>query len=442
MADPGGIEPDELVPEVPAGAAPVTKRAAEPEARQRLAAEAERLRTLCHPGVVALAGYEPDEDVDQLQTRFAGSLTLADYSPSDAGALAGVLAGVAAILGDLHRAGVSHGGLAPDHVIVSRTRHPVLCSFGRSGGADAAEIALDLEALASMIDDVVRRARRMPGRAGAVRAQRQRRRLRAAAAACRRGGPAEAVAALLVAVPGAGLAPPAEPSVGSDGEPAPRAVVTEAPDGTRTWPDRVRASTAPPPPGRRRVSGRAAVAAAGVTVAAALGLALARTSSPTGSPSTLGHEAAPETPTEPQSPSPTPALVATPPEPALAEELCIHRLPDAPGVDSDDDCAHDPVIHGNLVQVGRAWFRAGAAGDVIAVGDWDCDGTATPLVLRPGSGDVFVFDRWAGAEALEVHAVARAAGAVALEIHQSGECDLAYAVDADGAVGPDPIELS
>lgn len=40
-------------------------------------------------------------------------------------------------------------------------------------------------------------------------------------------------------------------------------------------------------------------------------------------------------------------------------------------------------------------FRLGAPGDLLVVGDWDCDGTSTPAIYRPESGQTFHFDRWA-----------------------------------------------
>lgn len=42
-------------------------------------------------------------------------------------------------------------------------------------------------------------------------------------------------------------------------------------------------------------------------------------------------------------------------------------------------------------------YRLGEASDRLAVGDWDCDGLATPALVRPGTGEVFVFARWATA---------------------------------------------
>jgi hypothetical protein len=33
---------------------------------------------------------------------------------------------------------------------------------------------------------------------------------------------------------------------------------------------------------------------------------------------------------------------------------------------------------------------------MIVIGDWGCDVSPTPAVLRPASGTFYVFDRWAG----------------------------------------------
>jgi hypothetical protein len=58
-----------------------------------------------------------------------------------------------------------------------------------------------------------------------------------------------------------------------------------------------------------------------------------------------------------------------------------------------------------LTLAGVAW-SVGRAGDVAAVGDWDCDGRASPAVLRPEDGSVWVYGAWGEGQ------VAVAAGAV------------------------------
>jgi len=45
----------------------------------------------------------------------------------------------------------------------------------------------------------------------------------------------------------------------------------------------------------------------------------------------------------------------------------------------------------------EAAYQLGVATDQAVLGDWDCDGRATPGVYRPDSGEAFVFDGWASA---------------------------------------------
>ncbi len=50
---------------------------------------------------------------------------------------------------------------------------------------------------------------------------------------------------------------------------------------------------------------------------------------------------------------------------------------------------------GDVVQAAGVRYGVGRSGDRVVVGDWRCDGRATPAVLRPATGEVFVFSRWA-----------------------------------------------
>ena len=40
-------------------------------------------------------------------------------------------------------------------------------------------------------------------------------------------------------------------------------------------------------------------------------------------------------------------------------------------------------------------YSVGQAGDAVAIADWACSGRPTPVILRPSSGELFVFDAWA-----------------------------------------------
>jgi hypothetical protein len=39
-------------------------------------------------------------------------------------------------------------------------------------------------------------------------------------------------------------------------------------------------------------------------------------------------------------------------------------------------------------------FALGRSGDELALGDWDCDGVATPALFRPSTNETFYFDSW------------------------------------------------
>lgn len=74
----------------------------------------------------------------------------------------------------------------------------------------------------------------------------------------------------------------------------------------------------------------------------------------------------------------------------------------------------EPIsVDGTVVIIGDRRWSVGAAGDMVLVGDWDCDGAPTPAVLRPGDGGFFVFDRWAGeGEAATARKIGQFPGAV------------------------------
>lgn len=91
------------------------------------------------------------------------------------------------------------------------------------------------------------------------------------------------------------------------------------------------------------------------------------------------------------------------------------------------------------VRVGRQRWTVGAAGDVVVIGDWDCDREPTPAVLRPGSGAFYVFDGWA---APGQPAAARKVADVPLAIAATAVgCGTAMVRTADGAERSIPTEI-
>ena len=66
------------------------------------------------------------------------------------------------------------------------------------------------------------------------------------------------------------------------------------------------------------------------------------------------------------------------------------------GVDIDGDSCPDHIeIAGQFITVDDLTYQVGLPQDRLAVGDWDCDGRATALLLRPSTGELFEFSAWA-----------------------------------------------
>ena len=80
-----------------------------------------------------------------------------------------------------------------------------------------------------------------------------------------------------------------------------------------------------------------------------------------------------------------------------------------------------------LEHEGRRW-TVGDPGDVVVVGDWDCDGASTPAVVRPATGEVWVFAAWTPEPATE-RVVDGAASAV---VEHGDGCDRLVVRTEDG----------
>ncbi len=90
-----------------------------------------------------------------------------------------------------------------------------------------------------------------------------------------------------------------------------------------------------------------------------------------------------------------------------------------------------------VVRAGQRRWEVGGPRDVVVVGDWDCDDVATPAVLRPGSGEVWHYPRWAGeGEEIVPALVTTVPGAVDAAVEQAGGdragCDQLSVLDTAG----------
>ncbi len=69
----------------------------------------------------------------------------------------------------------------------------------------------------------------------------------------------------------------------------------------------------------------------------------------------------------------------------------------------------------------------------MVVGDWDGDGEPTAAVLRPPTGEIFVFRSWTTGDDVVVRAVATVEAAVELLVDRVGDHDQLVVRAADGS---------
>jgi hypothetical protein len=378
------------------GGAVAIKTATTPDEIAVLAVEAERLRQARHPGVVVLLDHRRTVDGAELLTRFAGEPI--DRWQGPLVSLAGLVAAVAADLGDLHDIGVVHGRIDGSHVLVGANGRPRLCGFSTPPGEPIP--ADDVAALALLLGELVERtvsAERRTSllwRRGPVADHKAVAQIVARATdpvPTRRPNARNLANAILAAIPGAELPPPEPPARPVDdhrfdavfGDQTEAAV--EDVFGDRPWspPPIDITLERPQPTGARRVAHRAPEhrSLARVTLTTGLvGVALVAL----GAVVVRGGGAGAGAGARRSTPDTTLATALVPPD-----------------VEID---------HGVVQMAGERW-RVGEPDDLVAVGDWDCDGVATPAAYRPGTGDVFVFSDWAtDGRPLTVDAIAQVPG--------------------------------
>jgi hypothetical protein len=454
------------------GGAVAIKTARTPDDVEALRYEIDLLRQASHPGLVAVID-SPDHDAEdpELRTRYAGE-PLERWRGDVFGAV-GLGAAIAATLADLHAMGVVHGRIDGSHVLLGADGRPRLCGFAPPGDRGPED---DVAALAQLLGQLVERANatdpRWPfqRRRGGIANRRAIADVlqRAAHPDSVRRPPARSLAtALLAAVPGAELPQPAasaeprryvvrpphegdstvrpdvlrprvelhavssaasagngptnrddtdlrpadepneedDPVFGNQTTAESEAVFTNrpwpsTPPARRPSPQRraadVRERQGAGPPTRRRRTGVAALL--GLTMAAAGALVL-RSGRPL--PVAQGTLAVGEPPPACDGPQDPPTTTAP---------------GDVTSADVDGDgCADDVRVVSGIVEVGGQRWQVGAADDAVAVADWDCNGTATPAIYRPATGEVFVFPSWASAgQPLTVTAVDTIAGGSSL----------------------------
>lgn len=335
---------------------PLVKRASDAAGRNRLRREARVLQRARHPGVVAVLAWHDRPDDAELSLARVNGPTLADAPPADPTAAASVVAAVARTIADLHDLGIAHRRVGAEHVLLASARHPVLCGFGdATDQATTADRRADVAALIDLVELVAVSVDTTAGRSARRRARRLRRvpvELRRAAAPVTAG----ALAARLGRVSG----------------PA----TTRRPNVAR--PTGVRPGARPLPILRRF----AALALVPAVVAGAL-VVRAR---PVERPS---RAAAGEAATGEAAAGTGPGSVGpNRPSGTASSTRSSTAGPSSTTVPAPIDPGAAPTPR---VVAGGSTYEAGDPGDRIVVADWTCTGEPSALLLRPSTGDLWLF---------------------------------------------------
>lgn len=393
-----------------------------------------------------------------LHLEFVGSDNWATRPLTDPVARASAGAALAAVVADLHDIGVAHRNLDGSHVLHGGDDRPVLCSFGRSGDASPEHRREDLVALADLVWDEALAPGPMTGKLADLAASTRSGRLGARELARRldrlvgtpdqkpkgnRPGPAT------VAGPGPAQSRPGQ-GLGADQRPDPgprprrrmltataaglavmAAVFTSLLGGSAGGQDRTDPAAAvsaarddqgqPPGPtdqplGLGEISADAPASETGETISetAAAATGWNGTGAP-GSPGTgrTATEVLDSTGTSgatigtPGSTGTDGTATGTPDsagtsQPATGTSDSAGTGGTATGTPGSADTSQFGTEPGGSAEPaaglihdrdGRR-YAIGSEGDLVVIGDWDCDGEATPAIARPDTGQVVLFDRW------------------------------------------------
>lgn len=130
--------------------------------------------------------------------------------------------------------------------------------------------------------------------------------------------------------------------------------------------------------------------------------------------------------------------VATTPTTRVAP--CPHHPRGAILVDTDNDgCPNTVYLGAGVVTVDGERFAVGNPSDHLLLGDWHGTGIATVALLRPSTGQIFVFDRWPSRrQSAKPVLVATLPGATDIATQRSGHHDVLAVTTPRGEVTIDP----
>ena len=408
--------------------------------------EAGMLKRLDHPGVVRFVDAVDTPDGGRaLHTEFVSSDTWATRPLTDPTERAAGVAALAAVVADLHDRGIAHCQLSPAHVLHGEDDRPVLCGLRLAAEASLSNRHGDLVALADLCHD--------PGLEGGPLIPK----LLSLADATRAGRLSARELArrldLLLAKRSTAAEPIRAVGHGSGGQLKNRS--------------------------RRRSLLVAGTLLAASAAALAVGI-WSRGGQATSTPATIidGTEPTDESGNQSVGLAASPTLASpAPASPTLASPEPGFSAPMVPGTvgrgfgaapdrvggsiggdpgsvpsgsplpptaDFDDrGLPENPAGHeaGAVLEYGGHRYGVGAPGDFVQTGDWDCDGQATPVIVRPSTGHVVLFDAWPTPnQSISMPVRWQVEAPTGAEAVSHGSCDLLRVYTTAGSKLFDPSE--
>lgn len=387
----------------------LTKRTTTDAGRPRLQREVARLHQARHPGVVEVVEHSDCHIV----FAWAGGQTLTTFRAPVAVAAA-IMAATATTVADLHELQIIHGRLDPSHVVIGADGRPRLCGMaGPEPSATPPTEADDVAALGQLIEGLIgaeAEAEPIPERRWNRRRLGgfQRRALQTLADQATADDPTHRPTARALATAIAEAVPEARLQSNATADPE-----SPAP---------VKAMAAPQTAGRhlrqrppRQVPALVIVLLGAVAIVGAVSVVAARADTRQSSAAAL----------------PTPVVTQrTPPTTRPQSET-------GPRPETTD--AGTPyAVAGTSIRAEGRTYALGRKGDRVAVGDWDCNGTMTPGLVRPSTGEIFLFASWAGTgTGVTISPTAVLPGAASLRANSADTaCAAPVVAMADGTMSP------
>jgi len=411
---------------------PVVIKVRKGELAPRLRREAELLAKARHPGLVELIAVSDDGESVELQLGHIVGRNLLDQPPLEALQIAAIMAEVAGTLTDLHSAGIVHSNIGAEHIIVDRHLHVTICGFGSADASTTTEPdigldpALDVIAVGRVLDHELTRSldnNTISDRDPIVIGLRHVSDLADFASVDGRDVAMSDIAFRLNQLAGVSTGN----TTGSTSSSGANALFGRIREGLE---------------GSRHVT--VGVAIAVLTLSSAWLLQ----SSFRGSDSTIDLTAFEQRRSEltadflstgpPLLDSPTVLAPTSPPtllRPAVAPG-CPAWDRDAEWADVDGDGCDEPWWRvGAVLAVGNDRYALGTPDDLVVVGDWNCDGTATPALVEQLTGSVYLFEEWArdGGTA-RVAETRKVEGAVAATATRIARCDVLTIETTEGVI--------